>query len=200
MNRPCDPAALACSVAGSLHEAGSSLRAVLSVRFVAEALVWSVAALLAFGFVAAIIPNPIFGRSIPPEPFAIAVWLLSAPLMGLIGATYGRAARERAAALAPPSSGLLVSLGTVGTAVEAASEGRGTTAATIGSLAAFLAIGCPVCNKVALLLLGASGALTVFAPLQPLIGAASLLLLAGTLVWRLRLLARGAACAAPARA
>ncbi len=199
MNRPCDPAALACSVAGSLHEAGSSLRAVLSVRFVAEALVWSVAALLAFGLVAAIIPNPIFGRRIPPEPFAIAVWLLSAPLMGLIGATYGGAARERAAALAP-SSGLRISLRAAGTAGEPEAEGRGATAATIGSLAAFLAIGCPVCNKVALLLLGASGALTVFAPLQPAIGAASLLLLAGTLVWRLRLLARGAACTVRARA
>ena len=28
------------------------------------------------------------GRQIPPESFAIAVWLLSAPLMGLVMATY----------------------------------------------------------------------------------------------------------------
>jgi hypothetical protein len=34
----------------------------------------------------------------------------------------------------------------------------------------------------------------VFAPLQPLIGAASLVLLAGTLAWRFRLRARGGAC------
>ena len=66
---------------------------------------------------------------------------------------------------------------------------------TVAGLGTFLAIGCPVCNKIALVLLGASGALTVFAPLQPLIGAASLGLLAGTLAWRFRLRARGGACA-----
>lgn len=43
---------------------------------------------MAFGIVTAIIPNPVFGRGIPPEPFAIAVWLGSAPLTGLVMATY----------------------------------------------------------------------------------------------------------------
>jgi hypothetical protein len=38
------------------------------------------------------------------------------------------------------------------------------------------------------------GRFIVFAPLQPLIGAASLVLLAGTLAWRFRLRARGGAC------
>ena len=71
---------------------------------------------------------------------------------------------------------------------------RGTTLGTIGSFGAFLAIGCPVCNKIALLLLGASGAMTVYAPIQPYIGVASLALLAGTLAWRLRIRARGGAC------
>ncbi len=36
--------------------------------------------------------------------------------------------------------------------------------------------------------------MTVFAPLQPVIGAVSLALLAGTLAWRLRLRVRGGAC------
>ncbi|HEY5488873.1 MAG TPA: hypothetical protein VIK00_03465, partial [Candidatus Limnocylindrales bacterium] len=58
----------------------------------------------------------------------------------------------------------------------------------------FLAIGCPVCNKIALVLLGTSGAMTVFAPIQPILGAASIVLLAGTLTWRFRLRARGGAC------
>jgi hypothetical protein len=71
----------------------------------------------------------------------------------------------------------------------------GTTLGTVASFGAFLAIGCPVCNKIALILLGTSGALTIFAPLQPVIGAASLVLLAGTLAWRFRLRARGGACA-----
>jgi hypothetical protein len=59
----------------------------LDRRFVAWAIAWSLVSLVAFGLIAAIIPNPVFGRQIPPEPFAIAVWLVSAPLMGLLGAT-----------------------------------------------------------------------------------------------------------------
>jgi hypothetical protein len=54
----------------------------LDGRFIAWAIAWALVSLLAFGLVAAIIPNPVFGRQIPPEPFAIAVWLVSAPLMG----------------------------------------------------------------------------------------------------------------------
>jgi hypothetical protein len=65
----------------------------------------------------------------------------------------------------------------------------------VASFGAFLAIGCPVCNKVALLLLGTSGALSVWAPIQPILGAISLGLLLATVVWRLRLRASGAVCA-----
>jgi hypothetical protein len=139
---------------------------------------WTVVALVAFGILAAIIPNPVFGRGIPPEPFAVAVWLLSAPLMGIVTATYF--------APAPPS--VAVPLGT--------SDRRdGTTLGTLGGLAAFLAIGCPTCNKIALILLGTSGATSIFGSVQPVIGAFSLALLAGTLIWRLRLRARGGGCA-----
>ncbi len=41
-----------------------------------------------------------------------------------------------------------------------------------------LAIGCPVCNKLVVLALGAGGALTHFAPVQPILGFLSLGLLA----------------------
>jgi hypothetical protein len=158
----------------------------LGGRFFAWAIFWALVSLLAFGVVAAIIPNPVFGRQIPPEPFAIAVWLVSAPLMGLLGATYSAPAIPAATAtrlmplIIEPAGG--------------ASHRQGTTLGTVAGFGAFLAIGCPVCNKVALVLLGAGGAMTVFAPLQPLIGAASLVLLAGTLAWRFRLRARGRAC------
>ena len=158
----------------------------LDGRFIAWAIAWALVSLLAFGLVAAIIPNPVFGRQIPPEPFAMAVWLVSAPLMGLLGATYSAPANPAATAtrlmplIIEPAGG--------------ASHRQGTTLGTVAGFGAFLAIGCPVCNKVALVLLGAGGAMTVFAPLQPLIGAASLVLLAGTLAWRFRLRARGGAC------
>lgn len=162
----------------------TSLR--LDRRFIASAVVWGSVSLLAFGLVAAIIPNPVFGRQIPPEPFAIAVWLVSAPLMGLLGATYSAPPTPTATAALP----MPLVLHPAGDA----SQRQGTTLGTVASLGAFLAIGCPVCNKVALILLGTGGAMTLFAPIQPLIGAASLVLLAGTLAWRFRLRARGGAC------
>jgi hypothetical protein len=156
----------------------------LDRRFFAWAIAWTLVSLVAFGLIAAIIPNPVFGRQIPPEPFAIAVWLVSAPLMGLLGATYmARAVPARATM----GTVVLVPAGDL-------SERQGTTIGTVASLGAFLAIGCPVCNKIALVLLGTSGAMTLFAPIQPIIGAASLMLLAGTLAWRFRLRARGGAC------
>jgi hypothetical protein len=156
----------------------------LDRRFVAWAIAWSLVSLVAFGLIAAIIPNPVFGRQIPPEPFAIAVWLVSAPLMGLLGATYTARAVPASATM---GAVVLVPAGDLG-------ERQGTTLGTVASLGTFLAIGCPVCNKIALVLLGTSGAMTLFAPIQPIIGAASLMLLAGTLAWRFRLRARGGAC------
>lgn len=156
---------------------------ILDPRLLAWTAVWSVVSLVVFGLVTAIIPNPVFGREIPPEPFAIWVWIASAPLMGLVAATY---------TTRPPATAVT----TLGTSdAPADGEGDGTVLGTVASFGAFIAIGCPVCNKVALLLLGTSGAMTVFAPIQPFIGAASLALLAGTVAWRLRLRMRGGACA-----
>ena len=156
----------------------------LDRRFFTWAIAWTLVSLVAFGLIAAIIPNPVFGRQIPPEPFAIAVWLVSAPLMGLLGATYTARAVPAAASM---GAAVLVPAGDLG-------ERQGTTIGTVASFGTFLAIGCPVCNKIALVLLGTSGAMTLYAPIQPIIGAASLLLLAGTLAWRFRLRARGGAC------
>jgi hypothetical protein len=139
---------------------------------------------LVFGLVSAMIPNPVFGRSVAPEPFAYWVWLLSAPLMGLVFATYVVPPPAALSGLAQP-----LVMGDVATI-----ERRSTRLGGIASFAAFLAIGCPVCNKVALVLLGASGAMSFWAPLQPIVGAASLLLLVITAAWRLRLRAHGGAC------
>ena len=156
--------------------------------------VWTAAVLVVFGLSSAIIPNPVFGRGIPPEPFAVAVWLVSAPLMGLAIATYFAPppmlpAAPLVPAATPDSTG----------PVEAGSRREASTLGTLGGLAAFVAIGCPTCNKIALVLLGTGGAASVFGPLQPFIGLASLVLLAVTVAWRLRLRARGGACAVPAR-
>jgi len=169
----------------ALAPADCPVVALLDSRLLAWGALWGVVALVAFGLVSAIIPNPVFGRQVPPESFAIWVWIVSAPLMGLVVATYTTPYRF------PEGATPLRIVGGPDPAEEAK---RGTTLGTIGSFGAFLAIGCPVCNKIALLLLGASGAMTVYAPIQPYIGVASLALLAGTLAWRLRIRARGGAC------
>jgi hypothetical protein len=147
---------------------------------IAWSLAWTAFVLVAFGLAAAIIPNPIFGRGLAPEPFAVAVWLASASLMGVVMATY----------FAPLPAGRTMTLETPG-------RRDGTTAGTVGGFVAFLAIGCPTCNKIALLLLGASGAASVFGSIQPLLGAISLALLVGTLAWRMRLRAHGGTCPVP---
>ncbi len=75
------------------------------------------------------------------------IWLLTALLGGLILAT----------CLRTPETG---------SAMTGASAG--------GGLLSVLAVGCPVCNKVVVAVLGRSGALTIWAPIQPMLGIASL--------------------------
>lgn len=161
-----------------------TLLALADVRLLAWSAALAIVSGVTFGIVSAMIPNPVFGRSVAPEPFAYWVWLLSAPLMGLVLATY-------VVPPAPASTGRALPL-VIGDA--ATIERRSTRLGGVASFAAFLAIGCPVCNKVALVLLGASGAMSFWAPLQPIVGAASLVLLVVTAGWRLRLRANGGAC------
>lgn len=165
---------------------------VIDGRFRVHAIAWTLIAFVGYGMVTAIIPNPVFGRQIPPEAFAIAVWILSSPLIGIVGATYSAPLPATAQPLqfAPVEPLAAVQ------PVRPDEERRSSTLGTIGSLGAFLAIGCPVCNKIALVLLGWSGALSIWAPLQPVLGAASLVLLAVTAAWRIRLRIRGGACPA----
>ena len=143
-------------------------------RFWLAATGGSVVSLLVLGIPTAVIPNPWFTRMLPTDALNVAVLILSVPLMGLLIATY----------VAPK------------TAVPDA-HGTRTMPASIGGVGAYLAIGCPICNKIIVAALGISGAANTFAPLQPLIGTASLALLAATLVWRLR--QRVAGCDACAR-
>ena len=152
----------------------SRVRTTLGPRFWVVGLGGTAVALLALGIPTAVIANPWFIRMTPTEASNFAVWLASAPLIGLLAATY----------LAPVRD------------VHPVTE-RTPTRAGLASVGAFLAIGCPICNKVVVALLGVSGALTVFAPIQPAIGASSIALLGGSLLWRLRDRALGCSrCAA----
>jgi len=133
------------------------------------AAVGSLVAALLLGVPSAVIPNPFFVRMTPTEPANYLVWLISAPLSGLLIATYIGRDGVKADPHADSGSGRI----------------------TIAGIGAYLAIGCPICNKIIVAVLGVSGALNVFAPLQPVIGALSIALLAGTLAWRLRMRAQG---------
>jgi hypothetical protein len=143
----------------------AALRSTLDRRFWVVAVAATTGSLLLLGVPTAVIPNPFFVRMVPTETFNVLVWLLSAPLIGLLIGTYVR----------PPRPALDRATG---------EPGAGRT--TLGGVAAYLAIGCPICNKVVVAALGVGGALSYFAPLQPIIGAGSLALLGATLVWRLR--------------
>ncbi len=146
-----------------------SLWATLDRRFWLAAAGGTLVTLLVLGVPTAVIPNPFFIRMTPTDPVNVAVWLVTAPLMGALLATYVSRGRGQ------------------GDPHADAGGGR----ASVAGIAAYLAIGCPICNKVIVAVLGVSGALNVFAPLQPMIGAASVALLGATLVWRLRMRARG---------
>ncbi|MFD0560077.1 hypothetical protein FB566_4070 [Stackebrandtia endophytica] len=131
---------------------------------------WSTATLVALvvggfiGLVTVLIPNPIFGREIPPVPWNYPVWIATAALTGILVATYVR----------PPGG-------------ETTREDRRSARfGGVGGILAWFAVGCPVCNKIALLALGYTGALTWFAPLQPFMAVAALGLSAVAVVWRLR--------------
>ncbi|MHC0431518.1 hypothetical protein ACX6XY_15200 [Streptomyces sp. O3] len=144
----------------------------------AVALGAAVGSALLIGLPTAMIPNPVFGREIPPEPWSYPVLAASSLLAGLLLATYvrtGRGAPERPARPERQSEGQS----------EGQSGRRASRLGSVGGVLSFLAVGCPVCNKLVLLALGTSGALTVWAPLQPALAAVSLLLLAVAAVWRL---------------
>ena len=72
----------------------------------------------------------------------------------------------------------------IGLLVAASLRGRGQAAG--GGVMTLFAVGCPVCNKPVVLALGAAGALELWAPLQPLLGAVAIAFLAGALLLRLR--------------
>jgi len=113
---------------------------------------------LALGLSTAVIPNPVFGRSIEPTSWAMEVLVATAALTGLLTATYVNDGQTQ---------GL---------------DKRGT----LGAFLSYLAIGCPVCNKIALIALGSTGALQFFAPVQPYLALVGLGLLAWALAIRLR--------------
>ena len=64
-----------------------------------------------------------------------------------------------------------------------------TRTGIVGGGLAYLAVGCPTCNHIVMLALGATGALAWFAPIQPYLALIALAVLVGAIahrVWLLR--------------
>ncbi len=116
---------------------------------------------LVTGLPTEMIANPWFSRMVPATWWSRPVWALTAVLTGLLAATYVRRP------------------------VEAGTD-RSVRRGGIGGVLGYLAIGCPVCNKLVVLALGTSGAMTWFAPLQPLLAVGAVVLLSIALRARLR--------------
>ena len=108
-----------------------------------------------------LIPNPLFGRQVEATAWAWPVASLTAILAGIL------------IALPRPSSCR-----------------PATRTGIIGGGLAYLAVGCPTCNHLVVLALGATGALTWFAPIQPYLALIALAVLVGAIAHRVWLLRR----------
>ena len=122
---------------------------------------WAVSALiagavgLAMGIPTGMIQTNFYHRMTPVRWWNYPVWATSALLIGLIAATY------------------------------VARPGHQPSVPLAGGLLSTLAVGCPICNKVVVAALGVSGALNIWAPIQPWLGVASIALLGYALHRRL---------------
>ena len=123
-----------------------------------------------------LIDTPIFGRPVAVRWLDYLILVATSALIGLI------------LAIRPsPSS-------EAGTEADVERQG---TATLWGGFVSFLAVGCPVCNQAIVALVGVSGALAWWAPVQPVVGLIALGLLLWTLRKRLRTY-RLSACPIPA--
>jgi hypothetical protein len=120
-------------------------------RFGALAVLAAVGYFVVVGVITAVVPSPYFDRKLGVDVWNVMSLVVPALLFGPLAATY----------LVPWPSACRVG---------------GRTGA--GGVMSFLAAGCPLCNKLVVFAIGTTGAIEYFRPLQPLLGALSILLLA----------------------
>lgn len=122
-----------------------------------RAVPYALIAALFIGIPSDIIDNPIFGRPVPLRTIDYVIWGISSALIGL---TF---------AIRLPNS-------------HRKAEEKNDVRTAWGGFASFLAVGCPVCNQIVVAAIGTSGALTWWAPVQPIFGALAI----GFVLWALR--------------
>jgi hypothetical protein len=142
----------------------------------AAALVVAAVAFVAIAVPTAVIPNPVFGRLVATRWWDPVLLAASSLLLGMVWAARG--APGGSSALDPSDLDVSDRIDP--------DEQVGRRRSVAAGLLTFLAVGCPTCNKLVLVALGTSGALSWFAPIQPVLGVAAIAMLALTLRRRLR--------------
>ena len=142
-------------------------------RFWILSALYAAGSALLLGIPTRLVPNPLFSRIVPTSPQDYVIWIISALLLGPLLALM---------TLYPMSSSK---------AAQGTRSPLGSVRAFGGALLSFFSVGCPVCNKVVVLLLGLGGAMTIFNPLRPFLGLASIVLLSVTLFLRVRVVRYG---------
>jgi hypothetical protein len=134
----------------------------------------SVVVALLVGLPTDVIPNPVFGRPVPVTWWSYPVLVVTALLGGLLAATYVR------------EPGTVTTTTTTTATGSTADDERPARRGGVAGLLSFFAVGCPVCNKLVVIALGTVGARQWFEPVQPLLAAVSIVLMAIALRTRLR--------------
>ena len=138
--------------------------------FSSRALGWALFFGVLLGVPTAIIETPLFSRMTPNAWWDYVLWGVTSILCGLVLAAHRL----------PGAAACSVTRPTVG-----------------GGTLGFLAVGCPLCNKLVVAAIGSSGALTYFAPVQPIIGALGIVSLVVVLRRALALATRGSSRLVP---
>jgi hypothetical protein len=127
-----------------------------SVTYV-RAIPYALMAAIFIGVPSDLIDTPVFGRPVEIRPIDYVIWAITSALIGLVFAIRLPAAQQEA-------------------------QERNDLRTVWGGFVSFLAVGCPVCNQMVVALVGTSGALSWWAPVQPFVGAVAI----GLVLWALR--------------
>ena len=130
-----------------------------------RALLYSGVASVLIAVPSDLIDTPVFGRPVETRWIDYVILVVTAALIGLILAVRPEPSDSAESTLA---------------------RDRDDRRTIWGGFTSFLAVGCPVCNQAVVALVGTSGALAWWAPVQPVVGLAAVGLLLYTLRKRLR--------------
>ena len=128
-----------------------------TLRFWIIGIVSSIVFFFVFGIPTNVIPNPLFTRMVSRTVLDYVFLVSSSVLLGAyLGVHLYKKNQSK----------------------------KCTTATYSGAIGSILAFGCPVCNKLLVLLFGATALLTYFEPYRHMLGFASIAMLGGALYWK----------------